>query len=99
MIDTSSVRLIDWGNANIFTYLFGKLTPEESAVFLVIIAIIVAIAAKSILGRFRKKDPNEPLSTLDEFEKPGTVHVYEVERELEGASFLVFERSNGDLDT
>lgn len=99
MIDVSSARLIDWGSVNIFTYLFGKLTPEESVAFLVIVAIIVAIAAKSILGRIRKKDPNEPLSTLDEYEKPGTVHVYEVDRELEGASFLVFERSNGDLDT
>lgn len=96
---TNSTRLIDWGHANIFTWLFGTLTPIESAIMLVIAGIIGVIALKSLIGRVRKKDPNEPLSTLDEFDKPGTVHVYEIDRELEGASFLTFERSNGDLDT
>lgn len=95
----ASAPLIDWGNANVFTYLFGKLTPTESASMLAIVAIVGAIAVRSLFKRVRKKDPNEPLSTLDEFDKPGTVHIYEIDRELEGASFLTFERANGDLDT
>lgn len=95
----ASVPLIDWGHANIFNYLFGNFTPTESAAMLVIVGIISAIALKSLLGRVRRKDPNEPLSTLDEFDKSGPVHVYEIDRELEGASFLTFERTNGDLDT
>src|SRR5439155_19620867 len=49
--------------------------------------------------RNRSKDPNEPLTTVDEFDKSGLVHIYEISKEQEGASFLEFERSNGVIDT
>lgn len=99
MIDTSQTRLIDWGHANIFNYIFGNFNSTESTIMLVIVGIVCVIALRYIIKRVRKKDPNEPLSTLDEFDKPGTIHVYEIDRELEGASFLTFERANGDLET
>ena len=91
--------MVNWGDFNVFTQLFDHLTQQESVVFLIVIGIIGTIAFKSILQRVRKKDANEPLSTLDVFEKPGTVKIYEIDRELEGSSFLVYEQANGTLDT
>ncbi len=86
------------GNINIFTWLFGSLTPLE-AYALIGFAIIIGIAVLLYLIKRRlRKDANEPLSTCDEFDKSGYVHVNEIDREAEGSSFLWFERANGDID-
>src|SRR5690349_17280601 len=89
------------GNFNIFTYFLGALTPTETYAFLFITAIIAFIGFSYIVKRVRNrtKDPNEPLTTVDEFDKSGYVHIYEISKEQEGASFLEFERSNGMLET
>ncbi len=93
--------MVGWGNLNIFTYLFGQITPVESYAFLFILAIVAIIGLSYVVKRVRnkRKDPNEPLTTLDEMDKSGLVHIYEIAKEQEGASFLEFERSNGTLET
>lgn len=91
------------GNFNVFTSLFGQFqfTATELYVFLFIIAIISFLGISYVVKRVRNrsKDPNEPLTTLDESDKSGLVHIYEISKEQEGSSFLEFERSNGMLET
>lgn len=65
--------------------------------------IYIEIAAGLLFGlyvwiRQRRKKDSEPLSTCDETDKSGLVHVNELEKEQEGSSFLVFERANGDVE-
>ncbi len=96
--------MVSWGSfgdANIFTTLFGHLTPIESLAFLAVIVAIGLIGVYWVINRIRshRKDPNEPLTTVDEQDKSGYVHIYEISKEQEGASFLNFERSNGTIET
>ncbi len=95
------VSLGSLGGFNIFTTLFGNLSPEESFVFLAVIVAIGLIGVYWLVQRIRKhrKDPNEPLTTVDEQDKSGYVNIYEISKEQEGASFLNFERSNGTIET
>jgi len=90
--------MVDWGNINIFSAIFGHLTPTETYA-IVGISIIIGIGVLLyFIKRRTHKDANEPLSTCDEYDKSGYVHVNEIDREAEGSSFLWFERSNGDID-
>ena len=87
--------MVDTGAFNIFNGI-----PKWEIYGIIGFVALVAIGAVTwfIRSRRSQRDPNEPLSTVDEFDKTGYVHVHEVEREAEGASFLWFERSNGDID-
>jgi hypothetical protein len=82
------------GDYNIFTSLHIPLIALE---VLAAMAGIIGAYAIIHLIRSRGKKDKGPISTLDEFDKPGYIHLYEIDRELEGASFLTFERSNGEL--
>jgi hypothetical protein len=86
------------GNYNIFTWLFGAFTPLETYAIIGLSIIIGIGVILWLIKRRMTRDPNEPLSTVDEFDKSGYVHVNEIEREAEGSSFLWFERANGDID-
>jgi len=88
--------MVDWGNFNIFTAL--HLTPTEAYALIGIIIVIGIGVLLYFIKRRTHKDANEPLSTCDEYDKSGYVHVNEIDREAEGSSFLWFERSNGDID-
>src|SRR5712692_3564731 len=62
-------------------------------------ATFVVIVGGWYLFRWkRRKVDIEPVTTLSEFNKAGYCRPYQINPEQEGASFLEFERSNGDIE-
>ncbi len=46
----------------------------------------------------RQKHSVEPATFVDEFDKSGDIKPYEISDEQEGAAFVQFERTNGDVE-
>ncbi len=70
---------------------------DNSTIWLGTICILIFLGYYFFKYR-RQKHSVEPTTFVDEFDKSGDIKPYEISDEQEGAAFVQFERTNGDVE-